>query len=308
MIINNANLDAAFAGFRTQYLDAYQGSEPTWPKFAMRSPSNAASETYAWLGAIPGMKKLAGEVATKKLAGHGYTITNDEYADAVEVSEKDIKTDRIGIYNPMFQALGTAAKQHPDELFAHLLVDGFTNLGYTGGAFFSANQEPVVGGTKFSNAGTKKLSATNFKTARTSIRGRRNAEGRAMKLGKQLLLIVCPDDEDLADELLVAERTSAGATNVLRGKADILVLPELTTYAAEGALPWFVMDVGQPVKPFIFQVVEEPSDLLRQDRSNGQVSDAVFDLHVFRYQAYGIYAAGYGLPELAYGSTGADAA
>ena len=37
-------------------------------------------------------------------------------------------------------------------------------------------------------------------------------------------------------------------------------------------------------------------------------SDHVFKKHEFLYQAYGRYNAGYGLPELAFGSTGVDAA
>lgn len=299
-----ANLAAMFQGFQTLYLDAYQASEVVWPKIASRTPSNAVSETYGWLAALPGMKKFLGEITLEKLSAHGHTINNDEWYDAVAVKELDIRTDRLGIYGPRFTALGQVAKQHPDEIFAELLAKGFTLPCYTGKNFFDSDHEPKKGGKKFTNKGTKKLSATNFETAKASLSGRMNAEGRSMKLGKALLLVVTPEDEATARRILIADVDASGATNINKGSASLLVMPELNSFITGSNRPWFLLETGKAIKPMTLQVVMEP-ELIAQDKPNDQ---GMFNNHEARYQAYGIYGAGYLLPELAYGSDGSAAA
>jgi len=210
--------------------------------------------------------------------------------------------------------MGLAAKQHPDELVANLLINGFTSPCYTGKNFFDLNHEPQKGGSKFSNKGTKKLSVDNFTAARANIKGRLNAKGRPMNLGKKLLLIVSPANETLARQILQADFIqqtatnkagtenigAAAVTNVNKGTAELLVWPQL----AANPDAWFLLETGFPIRSLIFQVNKEAT--LQALTQPG--SDHVFKKHEFLYQAYGRYNAGYGLPELAYGSTGADPA
>lgn len=301
MQINQANLAALFKGYRVQFLEAYQGAKPIWQQLAMRSPSTAAEEIYHWLGAVPGMRKLVDEIQIRNLAAHKYTIANDEFESTVAVKQADIERDTYGIYNPLFQAMGLAGAQHPDELVAALLANGFTTLCYTGKNFFDADHEPQAGGTKFSNKGTKKVSAANFETARANIKNRLNAKGRSMGLGVDLLLVVSPTYEATARKIVVAEKVDSGNTNVNQGTARLLVWPQLTAVAEHA---WFLIETGYPVKAFIHQVERDAqlASLTSMD------SDHVFKKHEYLYQAYGRYNAGYGLPELAWGSTGADAA
>jgi len=309
MQVNQTTLSKLFTGFRAIYLEAYHGTAAVTAAIAMRMQSDAIIEEYDWLGAFPGMKEFIDEVQIENLTAHGFTIRNKEWYDIVAVKELHIKTDKNGIYAPRFKALGAAAAQHPDELVAKLLIDGFTGLSYTGKAFFAADHEPLAGGTKFSNSTNKKLSRANFRTARTNLTGRMNAKGRSMKLGKKLVLVVTPEDEPLAKEILMADKVAdggAGVTNIDKDTATILVLPELKNYVANAAdRPWFLLETGYELLPFIMQYVEEPNTIIALDRPD---SDTVFHNHEYRYQAYGIYNCGYGLPELAYGSSGTNAA
>ena len=301
MQINAAALAALFKGYRTQFLEAMHGASPQWPKIAMETPSTKGEELYAWLGSVPGMKKLVGEITIENLAASNYTIRNDEFESTVAVKQADVERDSFAIYNKLFQALGLAASQHPDELVANLLINGFTAKDYTGVAFFGANKPHETDGkVKFSNLGTKKLSAANFETARANIKGRTNSKGRPMNLGMSLLLIVSPTYESTARKILIADTAAAGETNVNKGTADLLVWPQL----AADEHKWFLLDVGHPVKPLILQM-EKKAELASL---TSMESDHVFKNHEFLYQAYGRYNAGYGLPQLAYGSTGADAA
>ena len=70
------------------------------------------------------------------------------------------------------------------------------------------------------------LDATAYKAARTAMMGMRGDYGRPLGL-RPSLLVVGPSNEAAAKEILEAERNAAGATNVQRGTAKLLVTPWL---------------------------------------------------------------------------------
>ena len=70
------------------------------------------------------------------------------------------------------------------------------------------------------------LTATNYATAREALMGMKGDYGHPMGL-KPDLLVVPPSLEGGALEILNAERNAAGATNVYKGTAELLVSPWL---------------------------------------------------------------------------------
>lgn len=70
------------------------------------------------------------------------------------------------------------------------------------------------------------LSKTTYKLARSSLLGMKSDYGHPMGLQPDLL-VVGPSNEEAALEILNAERDSAGATNVWKGTAELLVVPWL---------------------------------------------------------------------------------
>lgn len=303
MQINKTTLRGLYQSFRTIFMEAYQSSPDQIARaIAMTTTSTAAEEVYHWLGALPGMKKLIDEIKIENVKAHNYTIVNDEWEDTIGVKMADIERDREGIYTPMLRTMGDVARQHDGEQLAALLIAGFTQTCYTGKAFFAADHEPIPGGTKFTNKGTKKLSQANFRAARENIRTRKNAAGRIMGLGRDLVLLVSPKNESLGLEILTAERSDNGKTNVDRGTARLVVWPELS--GAGTGEEWFLFDAGHPMQPLILQE-EVPVDLLALDNPE---SDHVFKKKEFLYQAYKRAGYGYGLPELIWGSDGTTSA
>lgn len=316
MIITSTSLQNLNKGFRTLFLDALHGggATPRVDRYAMRTTSSTAEENYRWLSAMPGMRKLIGEVQIRNLTDHGFKVANEEFETTIGVKRADIERDQFGMYNMLFNAMGLATRTHPDELLFALLIAGFTTTCYTGKYFFDSDHEPVKGGTKFSNKGTKKLSAANFQDARANIKGRKNSEGRPMNLGNDLVLVVSPKNEALGREILQADTlqkivtnkagtenvASTAVTNVNKGTATLDVCPLLS--AAEES--WFLLDLGYPIKPFINQVEVEPEFVSLDDPK----SEHALLKKEWLHQAYRRGAVGLGLPELAYGSTGADAA
>lgn len=300
MLVNTQNLRALFQGYRTIVMDALQGAAPDLSPWAMITHSTGEEEVYAWLGAVPGMRELVGEIVIRNLSASDFAIKNREFESTVAVKRANIERDTYGVYDPMMRAMGIAAAQHPEELLFEVLLKGFDEKCYTGKNFFDSNHRPKKDGTAFSNVGRKKLSVANFEAARAEFKLRKNAEGRSMKIGRDLVLAVSPKNEALARQIVVADLAPNGGTNVNKGTARLEVRPEL----AEAEDAWFLFELGQPVKPFIIQN-EVETEFNALDNPD---SDHVFKRQEFLYQTYRRGNVGFGLPELAYGSDGSQPA
>ena len=326
MIINQTNLINFFKGLRVVFDPAFQAAPAQWMNFAMRTDSGGAEDQYGFLGAVPGMKELLGEVTVANLALHDFTIKNREWHDTIGVKRKDLERDRLGIYTPLTQSMAEAAKQHPDQLLADLIVGGFTNAGlcYDGKPFFAVGHlpkgaDPKKGGT-YTNLRHSLLTPDSYDAARTRLRSRKNAEGRSLKLGRKLALVVGPKNETNGKRILQADYiaqtaqaagagaaagqvavASAAVSNVNKGTAELQVWPELGA-ANENA--WLLMEQGYTFRPFIVQYEVEPRNYAVTNENDSHV---VLNQE-FLYQVYARYNAGYGMPELIEGSDGTGAA
>ena len=102
MIINNNTIREAFQSFNTVFNKAFQEMEAQYPRVAMEVPSETRDESYAWLGAVPSMRKWIGDREAKNLSAYGYTIRNEDFELTVSVPRNDLEDDCIGVYKPMF--------------------------------------------------------------------------------------------------------------------------------------------------------------------------------------------------------------
>ena len=116
MIITPQALRGIYVAFNTIFNKAFEGQHPTYEKVAPVVPSTSESETYAWLGDIPGMREWIGEREIQNLSGSAYVIRNKDFELTVGVDRNAVEDDKIGLYNPSIQMLGESAALHPDEL------------------------------------------------------------------------------------------------------------------------------------------------------------------------------------------------
>ncbi len=70
------------------------------------------------------------------------------------------------------------------------------------------------------------LSAANYATARAALMNMKGDNGKPLGVTPTLLVTV-PSNDGAAREILLAERDTAGATNVWRNTAELLVTPWL---------------------------------------------------------------------------------
>lgn len=294
VVINQASLQAAYTGFKTIFQQAYDGAATMLRQVAVVVPSSARQEEYKWLGQFPGLREWIGERVVKDLSVDGFVIKNRDFEATVAIDRNDIEDDAIGLYRPMLEQLGESAKQHPDELIFDLLINGFSSTCFDGKNFF-ATDHPNGELSAWSNTGTDTLSATAYQNARAGMMSFVNEEDRPLRIIPNFL-IVPPQLEGTAREILRADKAANGETNIWKDSADLLVAPEL----AANPICWFLADLRRAAKPFIFQSRRDPQFV---------ALDKVQDENVFMRKEY-IYGvdyrgnAGYGLPHLIFGSTG----
>lgn len=136
MIINQGNLSALFTGFQSAFNKGFDGAESSWERIATRVPSTTKENKYGWLGQFPRLREWVGDRQMKSLAAHDYAIKNKKFESSVSIPRDDIDDDTYGVYTPLFEEMGFAAKTHPDELVWALLPLGFSTICYDGQYFF----------------------------------------------------------------------------------------------------------------------------------------------------------------------------
>ena len=299
MVINQSNLRGIFSGFNALFNKGFESMEAQYTKVAMIVPSSSRDETYGWLGQFPSLREWVGEREIQNLSANGYTIKNKDFELTVGVPRNDIMDDKIGLYAPLIQNMGESAKIHPDTIVFALLARGFEEKCYDGTNFFSKNH-PLKKEDKTvqSNMGTRKLSADSFAEAKSAMMTLKSEKGQNLKIVPDLL-VVAPQNEAKAREILFADMI-LGSTNVNKGTCDLLVSPDLSDHGDQ----WYLLSTKRSVRPLVFQDREKP----RFTSKTSDTDDNVFFQNEYLYGVNARYNAGYGLWQLAFGSTGEEEA
>jgi phage major head subunit gpT-like protein len=303
--ITQASIDAIFYAINTQFQGAYERQQPWWNKVAMMTNSVTRENRYAWVRMIPRLREWIGERIYRNLETASYTLVNRDFEATIALKRNDLEDDQIGIYSHGIAQLGEQAARWPDDLVLDILQNGATKLCFDGQPFFSTSHPTgSPAGGVYSNylATGAALSSATYQTARQTMMGYVGEDGKPLRITPNLL-IVPPQLEAVARQILNADFTapavalggnaaSVQQTNVLKGSAELLVLPDLTTNATR----WYLVDNTKSVKPFVFQQRKAPTTV--------QLTDPQGE-NLFRRKEYiyGVDArgeAGYSLPFLAY--------
>lgn len=298
MIINAANLRAAYVGHRALFTGAIKDAKPRYMALAQQVSSEGPSNQYHFSGGIPGLREWIGSRVVHGLEAKKVDLANVNYELTLGIPRNDFEDDNLGIYAGQIQMMGRRAAQHPDKLAFDLLNDGFSDKGYDDKAFFATNHPRNSGGTQ-SNKGTAALAADAFEAAIKALRIITDEEGEPLDLvdeGAQLVLYVPPALEATGKEIVSVRTLSQGGDNPNFNRAKLEVSPRLTSDTA-----WFLAITNLPVKPFIYQVRRAPELVAKNLPSD----DNVFFENEVIYGVDGRWAMGYGLWHLCYGSTGA---
>lgn len=280
-------------------------------KICQKESSSAAVEVHDMLVQMPSMERFKDRIKDQPLGKAQMRIENDELQATVSILQASLERGEAEHFNNRFEVLGIAASRRSDKFLAPLMVSGFTANDYTGTPFFSNNKPHIPGvvdaGT-FSNLMTEKPSAGSWEKAKQLLAYIKAANGEPFGLGDNLAVVCSTKWTSTMKRVLKAENIievvpgegAASVSNIYAGDATLLEFKHLNTAASEDK--WFVLDLTLPVRSFIDQT-ETEIRFYSQDDPNTH-KDA-FEQHIFRYQAYQRAALGFGLPQLAVGSTGA---
>ena len=293
MIINQSNLHGLTTGFSAAFNKALSEVSPDYKDIATVTSSSTATNNYAWLGQIPGMKEWIGDREVQHISEYGYTIKNKSFERTIGINRDAIEDDQYGIYTPMFSMMGQEAGEHYNDLVFEMLTKGFTEKCYDEKTFFATDH--VSGEKTFSNASTAALSTESFLAARQAMMSITGDKNKPLKLVPDLL-VVSPKNEMVAKKILEASLID-GTTNITQNLANIKVATELS---GDNEDAWFLLCTKKFLKPIILQIRKKIKfDMLTKDT----------DPNVFLQKEY-LYGcdsrdnAGFGFWQMAYGSTG----
>lgn len=283
-------------GVKTVFFEALNVTSGDYERIATIVPSESDAESYPWLGAVPAMREFKDERIPLGLTENNYTILNRTWESSLAIERAAVEDDKFGQIKLRVMSLAREAKRHVDELVFSLLKNGFTGSCYDGRPFFDASHPSGDAGTQ-SNKGTAALSTSALQDAITVMMKFKDERGRFLGIVPDLL-VVPPDLQWTAMELLEStywpesQTNNKIASNVLKGKLDLLVSPYLSD-----TNDWFVLSTKGVVRPLLLQS-RTPVEFsaLEADSESGFMRDQ----YVYGIRAR--YNAGYGLWQMAFGS------
>ena len=255
--------------------------------------SQADSEKYAWIGESPQMEEIIDEVKFVSLSDTGYTITNKEYAAGIAVRSRDVKNDQTGGIAARTRQLASVAQRHVNKLLINALINGTTNLGYDGVAMFSdthtardqqaSTQDNLLAGSGTSTANVQ----TDINAGIAAILNflAENNEPYTEEINR--IAIIAPP----ALRKPIIEAVQAGIIS----QTDNVQVDGISWYlhfsgrlTSTDVNDWYMLDVGGPVRPLVYQLREGVRFEALED------GDTAFVRNEYRYKAQAYHEVGYG--------------
>ncbi len=302
MQVTVENIALLSATVKSIYEDAYEAQSGIASQIATWLPSTQQAETYAWIGEHPVMSLFLDERTIAALKDYAYTIRNRKYEATIGVTRDMIEDDQTGQIALRVRSLAEAGMEHYEQLLFELIRAGETALCFDGTPFYNGTH-PVGAGTA-SNLSTSELTSANLQLALSAMMKRTLPGGEILSV-KPTHLLVSTDLQWTAKEILNsgyypdAVTGQKLAANSLQGALELVVSPRLGT-----GTEWHVLDASHAVRPFIVQQRVTPE--LEALDGTGGTSDAAFLRDEYLYGVRSRDAAGFGLWQYAYKSTGSE--
>ena len=233
-------------------------------RFCMTVPSKGADEKVALLGEVPAMREWLGNRKKKELRGATYTIVNKLWESTIVIEREDLEDDRLALYGPAFDALGSRAARHPGAKALDVLVAGESELCWDGQFFFDTDHAWGDSGAQ-SNDLTFNAADHTAVTPAEFLAAFEKAVNAMLSFkddqGEPLMGDVVDELSGLTVVVPIALRQAAykafeaalavggqGASNVYIERPQIICSPRLTS-----GVKFYTLHTGEAIKPLIFQ-------------------------------------------------------
>lgn len=272
-------LDVAFR----QRLES-QGPAPIMQS-ALEIPSNGSLTKYKAMGDFPGMKQWNGDRKIETLSALAFQIENKDWESSFTIGKNEIADDQLALRMADVSALADACRNHPGELAAKMLINGFAGslfdglvgdgLGFDSALFFSASHSIDGGPAQDNLMSTAALTESNLEAAELKLNNLKTYDGTRPLGVKGTHLIVGPKNAPVAQKLCgvsTATNVATGSNVFLSGRYTIIVNEFITgTYDDY----WFLADLSKGSKPLIFQT-REPLTVEMSDAKEFMRKELIF--------------------------------
>jgi phage major head subunit gpT-like protein len=283
MQITPSNLTWLFNNWNLMFQSGYDETAPWWSQIATMKSSTTEQESYAFSSRVMQLREWVGEREMRSVGTYLQTIVNKDFESTVEVDRNKILDDTYGIFDFPMRDLGRAARKWPDVLLLNALQNGQTQACYDGQNFFDPAHPvdryagQIASGTQqnYWSSGMA-LSFDNYQTVRKTMMEFKGEDGLPLGVTPNLLVVpaalevtarlICEADS-VAPQTLGANTQVGANTNVLKGTAKVLIIPELANQPTQ----WYLMDTTKGMKPFVFQQRQAPNMITLRDPSNENV-------------------------------------
>lgn len=294
---------ALMKGMRTRFLRKFVETRTDLLRLATILPSDTDIENYAWIDELPRMREFLTERQVTGLADARYDVENRTFESTMSVKRTHLADGKVAMIRMRLDEMAAEAKGHPMTLMAEQLANGHLttvttddgtvrrNVCYDGGAFFSTGH-PARGqqvGTQSnlmagSGTGVAALSA-DWAAVKSRFGRIVDAGGKAWRRSWGEIIIVCPPELENAWKTVLEADLISNTSNVQKGQASYMVMPELTDQN-----DWYALHVGGELKPICFQSREDVEFVSLDDP---EVHEPTFfrDLNYYgaRYRGAGAY-------------------
>ena len=265
MQVTPNGLSSIYFNLRLAFSEGFSRPPLWWRELAMEMNSTTRENRYAWLSRIPKLREWIGERRVHNLAANMYAIPNKDFEDTVGIDRNDIEDDNLAMYGGIAGALGEAAALWPQQLLATALKNGAasTVLAYDGQPFFNASHpispNGLVSGT-YSNLFTSMaLTPANYETGRASMMAYTGEDGESLGVVPTALIVppaLGPTARRIVEaEIVINAAGTAAGSNVNKGTARVIEIPELNT----DPTTWYLADLSKGIKPLVWQLRKAPN-------------------------------------------------
>jgi len=268
-MLNESKLIAAAKNYRRLFYEAIEQT-PMLERalvqlLAMDVPSTGDTESYNWLGEVPGMREWVGDRVFKDLEGYEFSIKNKKWEASISVPAETIEDDKFAIVRPRIQGLAESYWRKAWALTLSLITAAKTTTAYDGKYFAASNHADGDSGTLI-NLTTDLLDKDAYFAARVRMQNLKDDQGNTLGI-RPTHMLVCAALEQTGLEI-VRDRDSYGADNVWARSVQVVVVPGIDAGGNTADKTWALVDLSKPIKPFINQIrraprftaLENPSD------------------------------------------------
>ena len=267
MDFNQSNLDILFRTVSTNYQSAFDLTPTVSEKIASTFPMATATVNFAFLNRIPKLRKWVGDRVVNSAYTQVRNVTSAPYEDTVSLDKFDFEDDQFSVFNYALTSLAQQSKKWPDDLvFDYILNRASTENGFDGVPLYSTSH-PVQGAgitvpgqtaVQSNLFVSTALNFDNYGSVRAKMSSLVGVDGHPLAVTPNLL-VVPPQLEQTARLILTADflpstAGTASQSNIWKGSAELLVIPELASYPQN----WWLMDTTKAVKPFVFHQRKAP--------------------------------------------------